>query len=153
MSHNNLAYRLVAFSLALLILMTSVGWVVDMHYCAGQLKSVSWLGKAKSCHEQAQASTSKSCPHHQMMLEQDEASSSDDGGCCENRTVYLHADQDTDALASQFVLEKQAQQFLVAFIVTFSPTLTRGRDVPTYTHYTPPLIPRDIPVLVQSFLL
>lgn len=152
MKRNNSAYRLVAFGLALLVLMTSVGWVVDMHYCAGQLKSVNWLGKAKSCHQKAQAKPEKRCPHHQKMM-MDEGYSSGEKKCCKNKTFYFHADQDTDIPASEFMMEKQAQHFLLAYFIAFGPSLTIERDIPAYTHYRPPLISRDIPVLVQSFLL
>lgn len=70
-------YRPIALLMAILLLTSSVSFAVDMHFCKGELKSISFWGKAPSCHEQAAA----------------------------------------------------------------------------YLNYKPPLLPRDIPVLTQSFLL
>ena len=154
MKRNHLAYRLTAFSLALLVFVTSVGWVLDMHYCAGELKSVSWLGKAKTCHEQAVAKPMKKCPHHQKMMQaQADGPSAKQKDCCENKTVYVHADQDVDVQPIEIFQDKQFQQFLFAYLSVFQSSHTVTSHDQAYYQYRPPLIARDIPVLVQSFLL
>ncbi len=154
MKRNHLAYRLTALSLALLVLMTSVGWVLDMHYCAGELKSVSWLGKAKTCHEQAMTKSNEGCPHHQKMMQmQTNEWSADKRDCCENKTVYVHADQDVDAQPIQVLQDKQFQQFLFAYLSVFQASQSVTNHDQAYYQYRPPFIARDIPVLVQSFLL
>ena len=40
-------YRFIAIILAAVLFVTSVGITMDMHYCKGELKSISLFGKAQ----------------------------------------------------------------------------------------------------------
>ena len=63
-------YRLIALMMAFLMFFTSAGFTMDMHYCGGELKSVSFFGKAKTCHDMAgeNETPKKDCPHHKKMM-------------------------------------------------------------------------------------
>ena len=63
----NLKYRLLAFFMAALMFLTSAGFLVDFHYCQGELKSFNFFGKAPNCHEMAM---SGSCAHHKDQVAQ-----------------------------------------------------------------------------------
>lgn len=153
MSLINRTYRSIALILALLMFTTSVGFAVDMHYCQGQLKSVSFFGKAKSCHEMADAASRKNCTLHKKMKEQNKGCSIDKNGCCENETQYFHSDQDQKTQGFDITLSKQLQQFVVAYTFVFIVHTPANTNNLTFSFYKPPLIERDIPVLIQSFLL
>lgn len=147
-------YRFIALTLAFLMLFTSVGFAVDMHYCQGKLKSVSFFGKAKTCHEMSDTASMKNCPHHQKIMEQKEGCSIDKKDCCSNKTVYFQSDQDQQVQTSDFVVSKQLQQFVIAYVAAFfTNDFSIESDAVSFVLYKPPLISRDIYVLVQSFLL
>lgn len=149
------AYRLIALMMAFLMFFTSAGIAMDMHYCGGELKSVSFFGKAKTCHDIAGENETpmKDCPHHKKMMAEKKACS-EDKDCCSNETLVLQSDQDQKVQTNNFVVSKQLKQFVVAYVVVFlANDFDLQREVANFALYKPPLIQRDIPVLNQSFLL
>ena len=121
---------------------TSMSFALDVHYCKGEIKSLSIFGKAKSCHEQKAVHT---CPFHAKMQQQQE-----DSNCCDNETMIVQAD--IDQVFSSIELA-DLQQFVVVFVQVFFLEHCFEREDITFEHYKPPLIAQDIPILVQSFLL
>ena len=147
----NHTYRIVALPLAFLMLFTSVGFSADLHYCQGHLKSISVFGKAKNCHEMAKEANT--CPHHQKKIEQTKACSEDQKDCCENKVVHIQLDQDQQIKHLDFTLNQALQQFAITYLAVFFFYPLPEKVAPQYNHYRPPPITRDIPVLLQSFLL
>ena len=143
----------MAFTLALLMFFTSVGFAADVHFCQGKFKSLSFIGKAKNCHEKASTSTMKNCPNHQKMMRQNQACSKKDDNCCDNKTVLLKNDLEKIKPASQLEINFEFQKFAVAFIAAFFKPLYFEEQPSSYNPYRAPIISRDIPVLNQSFLL
>lgn len=151
MNYKSNTYRVLAFSLAFLMFFTSVGLSVDMHFCQGNFKSFSLIGKAKNCHELAKTST---CKHHKNPIQEEETcDKTAKKDCCENRTVTLNADQDQQIQTVDFTLTKEVKQFVTAYVYAFYQNkLTKDETIP-FALYRPPLIKRDIPILIQSFLI
>ena len=135
--------------MALVMFTTSVNYAIDMHYCQGKLKSVSFFGKAKNCHEMA---TSTSCPHHQKM-KVESACSVDKKDCCSNKTVYFQADQDQLTSSSDFAMNLELQQFVIAFVKVFFQNTFIEKNNLKYTHHSPPFLSMDTYALFQVFLL
>ena len=135
-------YRFIALIMAALMFFTSVGFVVDMHYCSGELRSISFDGKAKTCHEG---------------VGNDEApvkDSSEDRGCCSNKSMHIQFDQDQKLQITDIEVGREFKQFVIAYVaVFFLNHLNIECNAASYTQYKSPLILRDIPVLIQSFLL
>lgn len=155
MSSNSSFYRITALTLALMMFTTSVGLAVDMHYCGGQLKTTSFFGKAKACHDMGDAETSSrlTCPLHQILQNEHKGYVIDKPDCCQNKSLHIQLDQDQNIQVEGLTISKPLQQLISAIVVTFFTDLRSDQPKPVYAHYRPPLIPRDIPVLVQSFLL
>lgn len=155
-------YRYIAINLAFLMFCTSIGFAVDMHFCKGDFKSFSFLEKAPSCHEVA---TTVTCPHHQKMMKEAFrvklgtgcldarlGGKEDNRNCCKNKTVHIEANQD---LQIQFLdllsLHYQATLAFVQNKVLYQNLYITQTSLP-FQHYKPPLLFRDVPVLIQSFL-
>ena len=155
MNSNNKIYRFIALTLALLIFVSSVGFAVDMHYCQGQLKSMNFFGKAKSCYEIADAASMKTCQHDQSIVRQKDTCSIGQKDCCQNKNFHFQCNQNQLNLAADYMIaNQQLQQFVLAYLrVFFASNFTLETDLSTYIHYKPPLKSMDIPVLFQSFLL
>jgi hypothetical protein len=144
-------YRIVALMMALLMFVTSTGFAVDMHYCQGQLKSFTLIGEAKSCHE---VKADKVCPRHARMAAQDDATpSAKANDCCQNIKYVVQSDGDQIVPTADISLIQQLHQFVAVFVSAFL-IADHVQTVSTeFLHYKPPLLLRDVCVLVQSFLL
>jgi len=136
--------------LAFLIFFTSVGFSIDMHFCGTDLKSISFTGKAKNCFELAASST---CVKHKKIAPMEGACEKSKKDCCHNKTLHFQADLTPDIPASTFLITNQLQDFIVTFVAIFINKKSWEYSLPTFVHYKPPLITKDIPILVQSFLL
>ena len=144
----------IASSLSFLMLITSVSLTVDMHFCRGQLTTFSFFGKTKTCQEISKIERMKKCPHFKKMMAQNKAVGINEKGCCENKTVLIELDKDQDIQTTTFTLNKPLKHFIKAYVITFSPyNIDIKREMPPFTLYKPPLIIRDIPVLLESYLL
>lgn len=150
---NRTYQRIIALTLALLMLMTSVSFAVDMHYCKGELKSVSLFGKAKTCHEKAVEQDKPTCPHHQKMQQQSNDDEMDKNNCCENKTTIIQADDDRTKSNLVTPTFQQLQQFAIAYVLAFHAKITTDKQSIQEFSYQSPIISRDIYVLSETFLL
>ena len=153
MSPTSGPYRVVALVLALLMFTTSVSFALDMHYCGGRLKSVGFFHQAKACTGEMDTSVKPAC-RHTAKTAHCPAPSFQKKKCCQNRTVHVESVQDLAVQGSNATISRPLQQFVAAFVqVFFTLPVEPSRQSIPVEQYRPPLIPRDIPVLTQSFLL
>lgn len=154
MKRINRTYQsIIAGTLAFLMLMTSVSFVVDRHYCNGALKSVSLFGKAKTCHEKSSTSEKSTCPHHQKMQKQSNGDKMDKNDCCENKTTFIQAEDDRTKSNLITPTFQQVQQFAIAYVLAFYTKITTDKQSIQAIAYLSPIISRDIYVLSEAFLL
>ena len=147
-------HRITALSLALIVLVSSSGLTMDMHYCMGHLKNVNFFGKAKTCHDKVRPIKNAHCKKIQKACHQKFAVSQSQkaNGCCDNHSIQY--DLDTEFIQSSF-------DILVGFdyqslsINNFSARFFESSNIviPAFLLYKPPIPERDIPVLIQSFLI
>ncbi len=116
-------------SLIVLLLVSTFGITVNKHYCGGHLSDVSLYFSA-TC----------GCGDSNM-----------DSDCCQTNSDFVQLDEDYTVLTFDVNLDDE----LIAEIANnYMDLLTESNNAPTkYFQHKPPLIERDIPVLVQSFLL
>lgn len=138
--------------MALLMLLSSTGFSMDLHYCQDQLKGISLIGKAKSCHDKQATppchKTKKTCHHSNDKLSQTEKDN-----CCHNETVVIEK-TDLDATATQIATVQDIQlEFVAAFVAVYVLNIYAQADFQPYAQYKPPLPDRDIQVLYQTFLI
>lgn len=136
--------------LALLMIISSTGMTLAAHICKGELKEFTFFNQEKSCCAKQDVTPPPHCPAH--------ANTSDEmpQDCCEN--LQISAEAPESAIKSLW-LEKQQQDndqlvpyFLPAYLIALlQPEI--GAENTNFTEYPPPATVRDIPVLVQSFLL
>jgi len=138
--------QILVLTLALLLLVSSTGISVGMHLCGGKIQSLSIFGKAESCGMEQKQEALPPC--HQPQQKQVK-----DKGCCENHNFVV---QRLDAGAdTKIVLHKTPDvKLLVAIkVVILQLYAPETATTPAYALYTSPPLARDIPVLVQSFLI
>ncbi|MFO7822627.1 MAG: hypothetical protein R6V72_01720 [Cyclobacterium sp.] len=131
--------KIATLFLTLTVLLSSVSFTLNRHLCMGELEKVSLFNAAEKCNMH-----NKACHG-----EEDENSKED---CCEEEKLVV---QGHDELIKAPVFQ-QAQPEMVAVLYLIVSFLSYHNglveNVP-HQHYAPPLIPQDIPVLIQSFLI
>ncbi len=148
-------YRIVPLLLALMMLLTTSGFSINLHFCGNSIKSFSILGDAKACHEIAATCSashgekaSKHCCSAKKVTDQKEKDN-----CCSNKQVILKMDIDAADMVNA-ALTSTNVQFVCAFISTFCGLYsTPYSSLPPHSNYKSPLLSRDILLLVQTFLL
>jgi hypothetical protein len=118
-----------------------------MHLCNGELQDLSFLGTAADCPMEQQKEKLPAC--HNLP-----ASDDADSDCCDDHTLVFEYEDATIDINAQFLAKTLDIKFVAAFqaiILQFFASETAPK--PTYALYKSPPLARDIPVLVQSFLL
>ena len=138
-----------------MMLTTSVGFSIDMHYCQGQFKNLSFIGEAQTCHDMAEKMESNHCAKKQKPCHQKESPSCSEkeehDGCCDSNTILVQLDEDY-VQSNVLVLEQDQYHFLVAFCSTYLVLEDISSILIHYQNYKPPLLDKDIHVLTQTFL-
>ena len=132
--------KISALLLSMLVLLGSTSFTVSMHFCMEQMESIAIFNDAQECDMMTQAP-----PCHT------EGDHEDADGCCEERTNLVEGQDELKEAGSVSV--PSLQFFAVLYTIAFySPTSPLLEDH-NYKTYFSPTIERDIPVLVQSFLI
>ncbi|MHB1279442.1 MAG: HYC_CC_PP family protein [Bacteroidia bacterium] len=134
-----------AIFLAMLMLITNVQIALATHYCDGEaVKTSIYVG-----HGDIDCGMSDQDAFCEKEYNPPAVKSKN---CCENK--YAELSIEDDYKNPSFVKAVPDVQFIAAFIITylnlysFDPSIEAG-----YSHYSPPLLDLDIPVLIQSFLI
>ncbi len=145
-------HRITAIFMVCLLLLSSTGFSMDMHFCQDQLKGINLFGEAKSCHQKKSKppchKTKKVCHHAN-----DETKQVDKDDCCHNEQIVIDS-IDTMATISQFDFSEQSTlTFIAAFVAVYYLPLPINSDFQADFLYKPPLPDRSIQILYQVFLI
>jgi hypothetical protein len=132
--------NIATLSLACLVLISTMSFTINKHYCGDHLVSTSFVLKAKTCGMDKQIPpTDKGC----SILKKN---------CCKDEIQLVKGQDDIKLDFSD--LNFQQQVFITSFIITYS-SLFEGFDtspVPLNA-YSPSLVVRDIQLLGEVFLI
>lgn len=135
--------------MALLILFSSSGLSLDVHFCQGKIKSLNLFGKAKSCAEIRQELSE--CHQNENATRLCSVDGSHDG-CCKNQIFELDLDFDSGEVIAQNLTNTQLK-FVKSFVLSYSGYSQASQTLQNYTNYYPPPLERDIGLLFQVFRL
>ena len=136
--------KISALLLSMLVLLGSTSFTINMHFCMEQVESITFSTDTQECDM-----TTPVPPCHKEG-DRSEENHKDVDGCCEDRVNLVEAQDELKTTGSVSV--PGVQFFAVLYAVVFyspNPPLENH----SYQTYSPPVIERDIPVLVQSFLI
>ena len=140
--------------MAFLVFFSSIGLSIDMHFCQGHLKSISFIGDAPDCYEVIGNKEQKSCQMSKRQATTKTDCSIDKEDCCQNRQLLAQADLTSTSQSSQFLLNhNNFQYFSIAPVLLVDDSIFLNKAILAVFQYKPPLILQDIPILIQSFLL
>jgi hypothetical protein len=133
---------IVSSLLALMVLISSSSFMVNMHFCGGHMQSVSLIADADPCPMEVQLP-----PCHKKMAVKK-------SGCCEDKHVVFEGKDFNAQLQDFSALHWPASSFVVSLpLIMEVIQVNEALSFSNHTPYKPPIVERDIPVLVQSFLI
>lgn len=130
--------------MALIVLLSTMSFSVDMHFCGDHLVDFSISDKVDNCLMKAEKSeTSSSCEIMEMVNEMN---------CCSDVEVTIEGQDDLKISFDRFTFDQQ--QFVYSFTYSLI-TLFQGKDdnIIPFKDYVPPPLLRDVQILDQTFLI
>ena len=130
----------MAVFMAAVVLMTTMSFTVDMHYCGNTLVDFSFVQQVKTCGMEKM--NSSICDNSML------AGTS----CCTDQQVTK---QGTDDLKISFdTLTFQQQVFVASFTYAFISLFEETpSEVIPFVPYSPPFVIQDVQVLHQTFII
>lgn len=147
-------YKIGAIILAIFFFLSTISLTIDMHFCKGKINNVNLIGKAKSCHEQNVDSTTHGCQILESNCHNISKSNTQIAcdGCCENKTIVTEKVENF-IISQQFKIE-DLNITLIAFVedLCFS-NESKDSQFLKYKNHIPPILYKNMPIFIQSFLL
>jgi len=131
-------HKILSFSFALLVLLSTMSFTLDMHYCGDTLVDTAIFNKAKSCGMDMNNTDS----HHSNMK----------GKCCSEKQIVVKGQNELNTTFDNLTVYQQ--QFVAVFTYTYI-NLFEGteKNVTSYEAYRPPLVIRQIYKLDETYLI
>jgi len=138
--------KISAIVFSTLVLFSSMSFTLGMHFCMGQLQSIALFSEAESCE-----GAPEKVPFSAKIPDYEDSERIAGRGCCEDHIVVVEGSEELN-IASTIVLPDFGM--VVAFLARTSDTSTSLEiDFHSNIGYSPPIIERNITVLIQSFLI
>lgn len=133
-----------AVFLSLLVLISTSSFAMNMHLCMGEVENLAFFSPAEPC----ELSVDDMACHNEIPEPIDHLVNT---GCCDDREILIEGQDELEVTGAASTYDLQLAAILYA--VVLRPWVPAAANTDSFVKYTPPLIERDIPVLVQSFLL
>ena len=141
--------QVILLTLTLLVLVSSTGMAVGLHICGGDLRDITLFGAPADCPMELEQQQ-KTPPCHAT----GDHDATDDEDCCLDHKVLVERSDATSGHDTITLSKTLDIKFIAAVQAVVLQLFTLEADIkPTYALYESPPLARDIPVLVQSFLL
>jgi len=154
----SLTYRLSALFLTFLMLFSSIGFSMDVHFCNEGLGSVSFFGKADECADviEDEELTHDCCGSHEVEKSHCEKTSTDceigDEDCCHNESFTFQTMHDASH-SNSLEIANIDLTFVTIFIFNHFHLFEGESTVEDFFYYSSPPIVNDVTVLHQVFLI
>ena len=125
--------------MAFVVLLSTMSFTIEMHYCGDNLVDTSIFKKAKTCGMEMQKSSTKDCSITKK-------------NCCNDKQVVI--DGQNELKASFDSLSFEQQKLVASFLYTYTNIFEDGKeDINSYRDYTPPLVTSQIYKLDETYLI
>ena len=132
-------HKTISISMALVVLLSTMSFTIDMHYCGGTLVDTAIFQKAKTCGMEMQESQTKDCSITKK-------------NCCNDKQTVI--DGQNELKLSFETLSFEQQQFVASFIYTYINLFKDAdEDINSYRDYAPPLVVRELYKLDETYLI
>ncbi len=134
-------HKSMAILMAVVVLLTTMSFSVDMHYCGDTLVDFSFIQDVQTCGME-KAEPAKSCSNSMISKK----------SCCSNEQLIIEGQDDLKQDFSQLTFEQQifVASFAYSYISLFEGT--ESQEI-SFSDHSPPFVRRDLQVLHQTFLI
>ncbi len=134
-------YKILSFSLALIVLLSSFSFTVNKHICGGKVSSVSLFVNADNCGMDMLVCKNENSKKQTSIKKE---------SCCKDVSELIQGN-DNNQQAQQFHLNIPQMEFLTAYVYTFIAKFQETTTVSSIIMYKPPLVYKNIQTLFQVF--
>jgi len=146
-------YRLSALFLSVLMLFSTVGFSLDVHYCGGKVKSFSFYGKAETCKMMSQTDAPSCHMDSKKTCHQKQSNASfSKKGCCDKKTFTLQ-NLDVSKVVNGIEWATADLQLITVYILANFNLFQTEVSKTIYSVYSPPVLNHDVAILHQVFLI
>jgi len=126
--------------MAMVVLFSTLSFTLDMHYCGGTLVDTAIFHKAKTCGMEMQKAMSTS---------EDSIAKKN---CCTDEQLLVDGQNELQVGADNISFQQQVfiTSFLYSYVNLFEET---KNNIPSYQHYKPPLVIRDLYKIDETYLI
>ena len=137
---NQVFHKTTSMLMAFVVLLSTMSFTVDMHYCGGTLVDTSVFSKAHSCGMEMQKTDSTSdCSITKK-------------NCCNDEQLVVDGQDELQLSVEKITFEQQV--FIVSFVYTYSNLFESiDNNVSSYEAYKPPLVIRQLYKLDETYLI
>ncbi|MCK0146419.1 hypothetical protein MWU78_12255 [Arenibacter sp. F26102] len=130
--------KILAMVMAFFMLVSTVSWTIEKHYCFGSLVDIAFFHEADTCG---------------MDLGLVNAIFDKEGNpCCDHEVITIPGQDDLKI--SYHDIDFGHQFFLVAYAAYYiSQFQPKAQPLVPHSHYPPPILVKDITILDQVFLI
>lgn len=134
-----LFHKILSLAMALVVMLSTLSFVVDMHYCGGTLMDTAVFHKVQSCGMDMENPLSEGCSMTKK-------------NCCSDEQAIVDGQDELQLSFHKITLEQQV--FIASFVFTYV-NLFEGEDtqVSLYEAYEPPLVFRQIYKIDETYLI
>lgn len=134
-------HKSIAVFMAAVVLLTTMSFALDMHYCGDKLVDFSFVHQVETCGMEKMQEPS-SCENSLLSKK----------SCCTDKQIVNQGTEDLKVSFEQITFEEQV--FITAFVCSYSYLFeTTESKVILLVDYPPPFLKRNVQVLHQTFLI
>ena len=132
--------KISAILMSAMVLLSTMSFTVDMHYCGDKLVDMAFFKEAKNCGME-QMKPTKEC-----------GDKMEKKSCCTDKQIMIEGEDDLKDSPVNLTIEQQV--FLASFVYSYY-NLLQPADAPSnsFAGHPPPLIEKDYQVLYETFLI
>ena len=151
MKKTPITYKFFAIFTSVLLMLSSVSFSANLHFCQDKLEEISFFSNSKSCCEKPMAEMS--CENEPSTP--DKCLKKEHSGCCSNQII---TSQNTQEALFNGEFEIHIQKWISSPIIlseyfySFSNEVITTKKEVSYLKYSPPRLTRNIVILVEQFL-
>tara|TARA_R110002051_G_scaffold10175_3_gene38574 strand:- start:37426 stop:37845 length:420 start_codon:yes stop_codon:yes gene_type:complete len=134
-------HKSIAICMAFAVLMTTMSFTVDMHFCGDTMVDFAFFKSADSCGME-KAAVATNCENPTVSKK----------SCCTDKQLVIEGQDDLKDTLNSFTFEQHT--FVAAFTYSYISLFTETASTAiSFVDYPPPFVKRDVQVLHQTFLI
>lgn len=133
-------HKSMSLVMAIVVLMTTMSFTVDMHYCGETLVDFSFSQQITTCGME-KVKTVPDCENQTLSQK----------SCCSDEQMIQQGQENLKI--SFYSLSLEQQIFVASFTHSYLSLFVETSDEVSFVHHSPPFIKQDVQVLHQTFLI